>query len=373
MNRTPDVNKMADILVVDDMPENLQLLSEMLKSWGYKARPVTSGALALQAARRQRPDIILLDIHMPEMDGYQLCGHLKADDALKDIPVLFISALNETADKVKAFECGGADYITKPFQAEEIHARIKAHLELHQQRNRLRESYDQLRELESHRDSLVHMVVHDMRSPITFVMGVLDILKDSSGSCAPNGAHSGLVEDAYMNCNILTDMITQLLDVSRLESGEMPLDQVVCELDDILQDAIQPFLLRSGNPALAIAGHPGAKVFCDKNIFQRVIVNLIGNACKFTPKNGLVKVAISTNNQEARVSVADNGPGIPKEFHQRIFEKFSQVDSKKNKQHGTGLGLAFCRLAVEAHGGKIGVESNVGQGSTFWFTLPMTR
>ena len=371
MRRTPDLNDIADILVVDDTPENLQLLSEMLKSWGYKARPVTSGTLALQAARSKRPDIILLDIHMPEMDGYQLCGHLKADDTLKEIPVLFISALNETADKVKAFECGGADYITKPFQADEIHARIKAHLELHHQRNRLQENYDRLRELESHRDSLVHMVVHDMRSPITFVMGVLDILKESSGSCAPNGAHSGLLEDAYTNCNILTEMISQLLDVSRLESGEMPLDQVVCGLDEVLQNAVQPFLLRSGNPTLAIAGHPGAKVFCDKNIVQRVIVNLIGNAFKFTPQHGRVKVAISTSKTEARVSVADNGPGIPKEFQQRIFDKFGQVPSKKNKQHGSGLGLAFCRLAVEAHGGKIGVESEVGQGSTFWFTLPL--
>jgi len=370
MKKPTDVNEIADILVVDDTPENLQLLSEMLKTWGYKARPVTSGTLALQAARSKRPDIILLDIHMPEMDGYQLCGHLKADDELKEIPVLFISALNETADKVKAFECGGADYVTKPFQADEIHARIKAHLELHQQRSRLQESYDKLRELESLRDSLVHMVIHDMNSPITVILGILEMLSNSSGGHLDE-AKRGLAEMAHSSTQKLADMVSQLLAVSRLEAGEMHLDKTQCNLAQTIQTAVQPLTVVSGKRTITVNAQPDIHTLCDKNIVQRIIVNLVGNALKFIPEDGEVKITLSTSNGEARVSVADNGPGIPKEFQQRIFEKFGQVDSKQNKQHGTGLGLAFCRLAVEAHGGKIGVESEVGQGSTFWFTLPL--
>jgi len=371
MSRTPDANEMADILVVDDTPENLQLLSEMLKSWGYKARPVTSGTLALQAARSKRPDLILLDIHMPEMDGYQLCRHLKEDDTLKEIPVLFISALNETADKVKAFECGGADYITKPFQADEIHARIKAHLELHHQRNRLRESYDQLRELESQRDSLVHMVVHDMNSPITVILGVLEMFSDSSSGHLEE-AKRELAEMALSSTQKLADMVSQLLAVSRLEAGEMNMDKTQCDLAQTIQTVVEPLKLVSGDRTITVKAQPGINTLCDKNIVQRIIQNLVGNALKFIPEDAEVKITLSTCTEEARVSVADNGPGIPKEFQQRIFEKFGQVDSKKNKKFGTGLGLAFCRLAVEAHGGKIGVESEVGHGSTFWFTLPMT-
>ncbi|MEI6350307.1 MAG: hybrid sensor histidine kinase/response regulator [Verrucomicrobiota bacterium] len=370
MRSVPDANEIADILVVDDTPENLQLLSEMLKSWGYKARPVTSGTLALQAARSKRPDIILLDIHMSEMDGYQLCGHLKADDALKEIPVLFMSALNETEDKVKAFECGGADYITKPFQADEIHVRIKAHLELHHQRDRLRESYNQLRELELHRDSLVHMVVHDMNSPITVILGILEMLSDPSSGHLDK-ARRELAEMALSSAQKLADMVSQLLAVSRLEAGEMHLDKAQCDLAQTIKTAVKPLTLVSGNRTITVKAQPGIYTLCDKNIVQRIIVNLVGNALKFIPEDGEVKITLSTSNGEARVSIADNGPGIPKAFHQRIFEKFGQVKAKESKKFGTGLGLAFCRLAVEAHGGKIGVESEVGQGSTFWFTLPL--
>ena len=372
MKKTPEVNEIADILVVDDNPDNLRLLGEMLKSWGYKARLVTGGAIALQAARSQQPDVILLDIHMPEMDGYQLCGRLKADDALKEIPVLFISALNETEDKVKAFECGGADYITKPFHADEIHARIKAHLELHQQRRRLQESYDKLRELESLRDSLVHMVIHDMNSPITVISGVLDMLSSPS-LIALDEEKRGLAEMAFTSAQKLEDMISQLLAVSRLEAGEMHLEKTDCDLAQIMQAVVEPLKLVSGDRSIQVKAQPGVSVHCDKNIVQRIIQNLVGNALKFIPENGEVKVAISASNGEARVSVADNGPGIPKEFHQRVFEKFGQVTANKNKKFGTGLGLAFCRLAVEAHGGKIGVESKIRQGSTFWFTLPLER
>ena len=365
------IHNTPNILVVDDTTENLQLLGEMLKLWGYKARPVPSGALALQAAKSQRPDIILLDIHMPEMDGYEVCKRLKADDALKEIPVLFISALNETADKVKAFECGGADYITKPFQADEIHARLKAHLELYQQRRWLKESYEKLRELESLRDSLVHMVIHDMNSPITVILGALELLSSTTGSSLDE-AKREMLEMAFTNTRILEDMVSQLLAVSRLEAGEMHLDKVSCDLAQIIQTVVQPFALTRADFMFKVEAEPGINVLCDQNIVQRIIRNLVGNALKFISVNGEVKIVLSKCEREARVSVIDNGPGIPREFHQRIFEKFGQVESKRNKQFGTGLGLAFCRLAVEAHGGRIGVESEVGHGSTFWFTLPMS-
>ncbi|MCX6967153.1 MAG: hybrid sensor histidine kinase/response regulator [Verrucomicrobia bacterium] len=370
MNKTPDANDIADILVVDDNPDNLRLLGEMLKSWGYKARLVTGGAIALQAARSKRPDVILLDIHMPEMNGYQFCGHLKADAALKEIPVLFISALNDTEDKVKAFECGGADYITKPFHADEIQARIKAHLELHQQRKRLQESYDKLCELETLRDSLVHMVIHDMRSPITVISGVLDMLCNPSITNLDEEKR-GMAEMAFTSAQKLADMISQLLAVSRLEAGEMHLEKTDCDLAQIIQSVVEPFKLLSGDRSITIQAQPGVSVLCDQKIVQRIIENLVGNALKFTPENSEVKIALSSSNQEACVSVTDNGPGIPKEFHQKVFEKFGQATVSKNKKLGTGLGLAFCRLAVEAHGGKIGVESKIRRGSTFWFILPL--
>src|ERR1035437_6404886 len=152
-----------NILMVDDTPANLLLLEKMLMERGYKARPVLSGKLALLAARTEPPDLILLDIAMPEMNGYEVCEQLKADAALKDIPVIFISALNETIDKVKAFGVGGVDYVTKPFQFEEVYARVQTHL--------------QLRRLEKLRDDLTHMVVHDLRNSLKVICGFLEMLE----------------------------------------------------------------------------------------------------------------------------------------------------------------------------------------------------
>jgi len=370
MGKNTGVCDPVDVLLVDDTPDTLKLLSVMLKSWGYRVRPAASGALALRAAKRVKPDIILLDVQRPNLNGYEVCRRLKADDALKEIPVLFVGTLGETADKLKAFECGGADYITKPFQAEEVQARIKAHVDLYRQKQRLQEKYDKLRELEAYRDSLVHMIVHDMKSPLTAILGILDILNTS-----PEGrldeSDKALIPTAFTSAWKLSDMVSQLLAVNRLEAGEMPLDKTACDLKAVIERVVQPMAIVSAGCVIEMNVHAGIQVFCDENIVQRVIGNLIDSALKFAARNCVVTVAKSAAGKEARVSVSDNGCGIPREFHKKIFEKFARLDVRMHKNLGTGLGLAFCRLAVEAHGGRIGVKSEPGQGSTFWFTLPL--
>ena len=156
----------ASVLVVDDTIENLRLLSDLLGEHGYEVRAVTNGRQALQAVERDPPDLILLDISMPEMDGYEVCRRLKASERSQDVPVIFLTALTDTADKVRAFEAGGVDYVTKPFQVEEVLARVKTHVALRRAQADLADSYARLRALEQLRDDLVHMVVHDMRSPL---------------------------------------------------------------------------------------------------------------------------------------------------------------------------------------------------------------
>ncbi|MEI8340461.1 MAG: hybrid sensor histidine kinase/response regulator [Verrucomicrobiota bacterium] len=358
----------ADILIVDDTPANLLLLTEMLKAKGYKVRPVTSGAGALKTAKNKCPDLILLDISMPEMDGFEVCQRLKKDGVLKDIPVLFISALGESADKLNAFNCGGVDYITKPFQSEEVLARVKTHLQIQFQKRSLQRNYDKLRELELLRDNLVHMVVHDMNSPISVINISLFMLSDAS-NCGFSNSNMKLLKAASASIQQLADMSSQLLAVSRLEAGEMPLDKTECELDLILREAVQSLLISYEGRVIGIDAPPFIRVNCDINIIQRVIVNLLVNALKFTPETGSVTIAITARNGEACVSITDDGPGIPREFHGKIFEKFGQFNATENKRSGSGLGLAFCQLAVEAHGGQIGIDSEPGRGSTFWFTL----
>lgn len=360
------------ILVIDDTPANLILLTGMLKGLGYKVRSVSDGKFALQTAKHDLPDLILLDVMMPGMNGYEVCERLKMDEQLAEIPVIFLSALNETADKVKAFEAGGVDYVTKPFQLREVQARVAAHLELHRQKRLLKESYDQLRRLEELRDNLVHMVVHDMRTPLTSMKGFLQLLDITEGeSMSKDGKeYVAILTDATEN---LIELASSLLDVSKMEAGEMTLDLGECNLIEIIREAMCKVESLRENRQLSVeAPEESIKIIGDAKLLARVIQNLLGNALKFTPDGGSISVGCEFSDPCVRVYVRDNGPGIPHESLEMIFDKFGQVASQQSqRQYSTGLGLTFCKLAVEAHGGSIGVDSEVGEGSTFWFSIPV--
>ncbi|MEI6783783.1 MAG: hybrid sensor histidine kinase/response regulator [Verrucomicrobiota bacterium] len=364
----PTARETPRIMIVDDTPQNLDLLETMLIKQGCEVFALPDGEMALQAAVRNPPHLILLDILMPGLDGYEVCTRLKADPQLKHIPVVFLSALNEPWDKVRAFQVGGVDYISKPFQLEEVAARVHSHLELSSQRRELQGNYERLRELERLRDGLVHMLVHDLRSPLT---GIRMGLESARGLLPPGDPTlASMVGAALASANSMTEMITQLLDVSRLEAGQMPLHRTAGDLVALARSAQD--LLRTQAETRRLRLTPAEAIIAnyDPNLLRRVLNNLLGNALKFTLPNGEVSLGISREAGQVRVTVADNGPGIPPAFHQKIFTLFGQVESRKSGV-GTGLGLAFCKLAVEAHGGRIGVESVPGQGSTFWFTLPL--
>ncbi len=366
----PEHERPADIMVVDDTPANLQLLEGLLRERGYHVRALPHGRLALAAAEAQPPDLILLDINMPDMNGYEVCERLKAHPQLKDIPVLFISALNETLDKVKAFTLGGLDYITKPFQFEEVEARVRTHLELRQQQRQLRESYRRLQQLERLRDGLVHMVAHDMHSPLLAVRGYLDLLKLKASSQL-GATELQYLERARQGATQLTEMVTTMLDVSRLEAGQMPLDRSAVDLAAAARAVVASLASLAEGRRVSIDSPTGPVMADgDPEILRRVIANLVANAFKFTPEDGEVRIAVEQKEGLARLAVSDTGCGIPPEYHAKIFEKFAQVDQPQCR-YSTGLGLTFCKLAVEAHGGQVGVQSQVGQGSTFWFVLPL--
>jgi signal transduction histidine kinase len=362
-------------MVVDDNVTNLQLLEMLLRMRGYEVKSFTRGQAALEAAASAPPDVILLDVAMPEMDGYEVCRQLKADPRLAAIPIIFISALSATRDKVKAFACGGVDYVTKPFQIEEVHARVETHHKLRQfqiqmerQNSELQGNYDQLRKLEGLRDNLTHMVVHDMRSPLAIVQMSLELLKTTlTGLSDPE---SKLLDGALRGAQVMNRMTTQLLDVSRLEAGQMPLNKTVCDLAPIAQAALEAIAPLLGDRHALLDAREPLTARCDAVLLRRVLDNLLSNALKFTPPGKAITLSIAREGNAAQLAVTDTGSGIPEKYHQKIFEKFSQIEDEQQSK-GTGLGLTFCKLAVEAHGGKIGVDSEVGRGSTFWFTLPL--
>jgi signal transduction histidine kinase len=368
-----------DVLVVDDTPANLQLLTGMLKKHGYRVRPVPSGRLAIQAVRKIKPDLILLDINMPDMNGYEVCEYFKADAALKDIPVIFISALDETIDKIKAFSAGGVDYITKPFQFNEVEARVQTHLklrgiqvELELRNSQLQTSFEEVKKLEELQNNLTHMIIHDMRSPLLGVTGFLEILALKGGKTMTSN-DLAILSGARSSALVLVDMVNSLLDVCRLEQGQMPLNLGILDLDVLIGNALASLGSLTGKVSLHYQKPTLATlVKCDANLITRVIANLVGNSIKYTPKDGQVTVSFEDiGDGTVKLWVSDTGSGILHEYHQKIFDKFGQVKTQhSNTRYSTGLGLAFCKLAVEAHGGKIGVESEIGKGSTFWIILP---
>jgi len=368
MNRTLERNT---IMIVDDEIVNLKLLERMLsEDAGFRVVAFPSGKMALKAAALNPPDLILLDINMPEMNGFEMCELLKANESLQDIPVLFISALTETSDKLKAFRMGGVDYITKPFQFEELRARVKTHLEIVRQKRELQRSYDKLCELEDMRDGLVHMIVHDMRSPLTAILGSLELIQMDPS--AVNTARR--VDDALRVSERLVNMISSILDIGKMEAGGITPNVSPVDIKSRVYDAIRNVDPIKGQRSIVLeSSNEVGTIACDVLLIDRVLDNLLNNALKCTDKDeGMISVRMEhTAHGGVRVAIGDNGWGIPPESCEKIFDKFYQVKARREGQsYSTGLGLTFCKLAVEAHDGRIGVESQVGRGTTFWFELP---
>jgi signal transduction histidine kinase len=378
MDHTIQKPDASQILVVDDTPANLKLITEILASHGYRVRAAPSGRLALKTVDVELPDLILLDVKMPDMDGYEVCRRLKSEERSRMIPVIFISALTDTEDKIQGFQAGGVDYITKPFQAEEVHARVSTHLKLHfyqdalEEKNRqLQSSYRRLQELENLRDQLTHMIVHDMRNLLTGISSSMQLLRDNCDG-ALDEKYAIYLHAALISVNNLTTMTSNLLDISKMEAREMKLNLTECDLTGLMGEAMEKIgAIRDSRDIRFNAPQHVDRVVADRDILLRVIINLLDNAIKFTAADGVISVGVEPKGEGVLFSIRDNGPGIPARYHEKIFEKFGQVEIRQSaRQYSTGLGLAFCKLAVEAHHGKIWVESEAGAGSAFFFEIP---
>jgi signal transduction histidine kinase len=364
------------LLVVDDDAGNRDVLSRRLRRQGHRVVTASSGPDALQLMRGTEFDAVLLDIMMPGMDGYEVLGHAKGDDRLRRVPVIMISAIDEVQSVVRCIEAGAEDYLAKPFDATLLRARLGAALEKKRGRDReavlyeqLQQNYRKLQEVEKLRDDMRNMIVHDLRTPLTSVIVGVDMLA-SHGTL--NEVQREMVSIAASGGKTLLGMINDLLDVEKMEAGATQLAYGELSAAALVRGAIEQVssLAELQETTLATELAAGLPPFAgDENKLSRTLVNLIANAIKFT-RRGTVTIAVSQNDPESiRFAVRDTGSGIPPEAFGRIFEKFSQLDAANRV--GTGLGLAFCKLAVEAHGGRIEVESAPGIGSTFSFTIPL--
>jgi len=367
------------ILCVDDVEANLKLLENMLVPRGYSVVSASSGKEALVKVKSQTVDLVILDIIMPGMDGFEVCRHIKEDQTLRNIPVIMITALTAKRDRIRGIEAGAEEFLSQPFDQTEALARIKVLLklkELSDERERaeeaLKKSNDRLRELEVLRDSLVHMVVHDLRSPLTVIAGYAELLESSE---LENLSEEGrdYVGSIKASTDTLIEMISSMLDVSKMESGQMRLNLAECDLGAIIREVVSGMAALKGERRieLALPDQP-VNVKGDAQLLSRLVQNLVGNALKFAPATtGRVDVGLESVGGRVRCTVRDNGAGIPAEHQDKVFDKFWQDAARQQGvKYSSGLGLTFCKMVVEAHGGSIGVDSEVGVGSAFWFELP---
>ncbi len=367
----------GSILVVDDTPANLKLLSDLLKRQNYAVRAARSGPVAFMSAQSNPPELILLDVSMPDMDGYEVAQRLKGDDATRDIPIVFISALNETDDIVRAFEVGGADYITKPFKFKEVLARVENHLTLARQRReieRLREREKQRFEmLNQLRDQFVGGATHDLKNPLAAVRGYLHMLETQTEVDIEKKRY--YLEQIHRSIDKMGDLISDMLDYYRVESHDV-LNLRDTSLQMYLPHIITDFELQAqaGQITLTAEIHPGTSmVQIDNKRFSRVIENLVSNALKYTPEGGAVRIAAydCVESDHVCIEIEDTGLGIPENALKDIFTPFFRVKSKEHKKvAGTGLGLSVVKAIVEQHQGTIKIESVEGEGTRIRLILP---
>ncbi|XTZ19842.1 MAG: hybrid sensor histidine kinase/response regulator [cyanobacterium endosymbiont of Rhopalodia fuxianensis] len=384
----------GNLLVVDDTLDNLRLLSAMLSEQGYKVRKALNGQMALKTVSQVPPDVILLDINMTGINGYEVCQTLKDNQNTKEIPVIFISALDDILDKVKAFEVGGVDYICKPFQEEEVIARVENQLTIQRQKKQLQQEIKERKKTEQTLRVYLHAVSHDLRNPVLGMAMVLkNLLKKGRKENKPTIEMSNeVLEQIVASCDRQLNLINSLVETQQFEMGGVYLNCTPLDLFSLSQKLAaewQP-ILKEHQGILDVLISPKLPVVNgDSDRLWRVFENLLANAIKhnlpglkltinaevlntqklaFYPQKVIAKS--SQDKQMVICTLADDGVGMNSEQAENLFERYHRGDGAK-KTLGLGLGLYLCRQIIEAHGGEIGVITNPNDGAKFWFTLPV--
>ena len=374
------------ILAVDDNPENLGVLFEYLDLAGFSVLLVQNGENALMQAEDKQPDIILLDIMMPDLDGFEVCRRLKANETTKNIPVIFMTALSETVDKIKGFDVGGVDYITKPIQCKEVEARINAHLligklqQALQEKNAVLEQYvallaeknTQLEEMNASKDRFFSIISHDLRSPFTGLLGIAEIITEKIETYTRKELKNKVMKLREIS-ETLYALLENLLTWARIQRGLIEQDPREIDVQEIVALNVALFTANAEQKQITVSNAIPEQtiVYADHTMVDTVIRNLLSNALKFTPAGGRVDISATQAGSSVTVSIADTGIGIDAEYLPKLF----RIDTNYKRagtagEQGTGLGLSLCQEFVERTGGKIWVESEVGKGTTFRFTLP---
>ena len=354
---------MYSILVIDDEPDNFDVIETFLSNQDYQLYYSANGQEALDSLDTYNPDLILLDVMMPGIDGIEVCQQIKTMPKWQAIPIIMVTALSSKSDLARCLNTGANDFISKPVNAVELRARIESML-------RMKQQYDDLQALLKLREDMVKMVVHDLRNPL---MGILIGLEIVSNRKYPQEKKQRKLEQIYTAAQALQVLIDDLLQMALLESGKLRFNLTKVELCSLINSATGNFevIAAQKNQSLVsqLPEEFSRTILVDATMMHRVLDNLLSNAIKFSPRHSQIVVKLEfTTSEDARIQVIDSGPGVPEALQQKIFEKY-EIGTLMSDVSQIGLGLAFCKMVVEAHGGKISVRNNQPQGAIFEITL----
>jgi signal transduction histidine kinase len=363
------------ILIVDDKVENLVALSTVLRSRGLENETALSGEEALKKVLRSTYDLIILDVQMPVIDGFEVAEALTGSSRTAGIPIIFLSAVNVSKEFIaRGYASGGRDYLVKPFDTDILILKIQTFMRLNQIQLRLQKEIEQRKLAESKKDEFIGIASHELNTPLTSIKGYLQLAQGALGEQKIEQTQLFL-RRSENQVNKLNALVTELLDTTRIESGRLKFHYRRFDFEPFLRNAIDNICQAYPGKHVRVSGDrlQGIKVVGDENRLEQVLVNYLSNAMKYAPESDEAEVEVRLAEEQLQVSVRDFGIGIPFERQQRLFEKFYRVDENSTHIQGLGMGLYICAEIIRRHQGVYGVKSAPGKGSTFFFRIPLNQ
>ncbi|TMU54514.1 hybrid sensor histidine kinase/response regulator [Flagellimonas algicola] len=361
------------ILAVDDEQLNLELLRFILERYNFEFEGTSDDDYFFELLETRKPDLILLDVIMPRIEGFELCEKVKEFETYRDIPIIFLTGKVNVKDKIKGFEVGGVDYVTKPFNEQELVARIQTHVELVRAKNQIEKQAKNLQQSNDLKDRMFSIIGHDLRSPLSAAKLKMDFIMRGIIDPKADNFLDDTVYDLLKTMDEALNLLQNLLGWAKSESDQIQMIPEKLDLNDLGEQTFRLLKLGSDHKQIEMQNNIPTETFAfaDNNMVKTVLRNIVSNAIKFTPVEGLIKLNGKTGKDNIVIEIVDNGNGIPKEDIQKILnpnEHFSKLGTEK--EPGTGLGLILCQNFVQKNGGALKIKSEVGKGSTFYFDLP---
>ena len=363
------------ILIVDDVVSNVLLLKILLSNEKFQVCTANCGNMCIEQAKKEKPDLILLDVMMPDINGFDTAVILKKDPETQDIPIIFLTALNNPSDLVHGFQVGANDFLTKPFNKEELVMRVMHQIQLVAAKRIIVRQNEELRRTISNRDKMYSVIAHDLRSPMASIRMVLNLAVNVVSPETVGEEIFGLLDKANRESEETHDLLDNLLKWTKSQTGRLNVVYQDIDLDDIIPGAVDIFMMIAEMKKIDlkyILADEKLTVHGDNDMIKTIIRNFLSNAIKFTPEGKGIEVFYKREGDFARISVRDHGVGIAADRVESIFHK-GETTYGTGGEEGSGLGLQLCQDFARKNGGDAYVESVEGEGSTFSFTIPLKK